>query len=150
MDNPSAPTNIVSSLLQIISRQLPFSAAEKLLDKNLHAYMDGKKIGNGRRAWFLWVRFLHHNADKRIANLQINVEDMDTVGDKVTVRARWSGVIDGQQQQSDIGTVVYQLQDGKIIAVWTHKKNYRFIYGNGISDNPVFFYWLLLRLWMYS
>ena len=50
MHSPSQPEAVVRQLLQVISRQLPFSAVPTLLSAHLRAHMDGQKIGSGIRA----------------------------------------------------------------------------------------------------
>lgn len=138
---------IVRRLLRVISREAPFAEAEELLDENLRAYMDGKQIANGRGAWFRWVRFLHYAADKKMSALTIEVQRMECADDVVSVFARWRGEVGGEIKYSETGAVQYQIRDGKIIAVRTHKKNYVFIYGKSVATAPGF-YFLLLRLWI--
>ena len=74
MHSPSQPEAVVRQLLQVISRQLPFSAVPTLLSAHLRAHMDGQKIGSGIRPWYRWVRFLQHTADKRMSDLAVAVE----------------------------------------------------------------------------
>lgn len=145
MHSPSQPEAVVRQLLQVISRQLPFSVIPTLLSAHLRPHMDGRKIGSGIRSWYRWVRFLQYTADKRMSDLAVAVESINSHDDRVTVTARWSGRINNKTISSDVGTVIYQVQDGKIINIWTHKKNYIFIHGN-IAANPLAFYWLLVRL----
>ncbi len=142
---PHTPEESVRRLLQVISRQLSFSAAIELLDENLNSYMDGRLLSCNAQAWFRWVRFLQYSADKKILNLSIVIDNINNVNDIVTVTAHWSGVIDGKVAVSEPGTVAYQICNSKIVNIWTHKKNYIFIYGNSITKTPVF-YWLLLRV----
>lgn len=136
-------------LLKIIVGQSPMNTAAALLDDNVAAYMDGKKIARGVHAWRRWVLFLQHNAAKKITDLSLDIKSINTDGDRVTVHACWCGQIAGVPAQSKIGTVVYQINDGKIIAIWTHKANYVFIYGDNIVRTP-FFYALLLRLMLWQ
>ena len=148
----SAP-EVVQNLLQVISRKLPLSKANDLLDDNLHAYMDGKNISNSKSAWFRWVQFLHHYSDKNMSNLSIEINTLKEIGiDKVEVKARWCGNPHDSETQkfSEVGTVTYEVHNGKITSIWTHRKNYVFIYGKQIATNPLRFYWILLRLTLWT
>ena len=46
---------IVHRLSQVLSKELPLQEAEKLLDNNLVAYMNGKKVGEGKKLWYKWA-----------------------------------------------------------------------------------------------
>ena len=140
---------VVCDLLRVISRELPFAVAEGLLDENLRAFMDGKLVGRGRDSWFRWVRFLHYNADQKMSGLAIDIERMEVAGDVVSVFAKWRGDVGGKTQFSETGEVRYQIRGGKIVRIWTHKKNYVFIYGANIVRRPMF-YFLLLRLMFWN
>lgn len=142
---PSSPPEIVRCLLQVISRQLPMSAAAALLDNDLTAYMDGKKCG-GVKQWGRWVRFLHYNADKKMSGLAIVIDHLSEADNRVMVTAHWQATLAGKLTVAKPGTVTYQVRDGKIINIWTRRKNYVFIYGNGIAARPLAFYWLCLRM----
>ena len=140
---------IVYRLSQVLSRQLPLQEAEKLLDKNLVAYMDGKKVGEGKKMWYKWVQFLHYNAAKKIEGLVVKIEKTEIQNNRITIYARWHGLINGKKAVSDLGTVTYQVQNGKITNIWTHKANYVFIYGDSIK-NSLGYYWVLLRLSLWN
>ncbi|MGU9950784.1 MAG: hypothetical protein ACNYPH_00410 [Gammaproteobacteria bacterium WSBS_2016_MAG_OTU1] len=148
MNSPpnASPSEVVRNLLQVISQQLPMSAADELLAENLQPHMDGKKIGHGKKSWFKWVQFLHENAAKKVTALTIEIDSINEKGHLVEVQARWSGVHNGAKILSSLGTVVYEVQDGKIINVWTHRANYTFIYGDAFANNPLAFYWVIMRL----
>ena len=139
---------IVHRLSQVLSKELPLQEAEKLLDNNLVAYMNGKKVGEGKKLWYKWVQFLHYNAAKKIEGLVVKIEKTE-IQNSITIYARWHGLINGKKAVSDLGTVTYQVQNGKITNIWTHKANYVFIYGDSIK-NSLGFYWVLLRLSLWN
>lgn len=147
-DSESAK-EIVRRLLRVLSRELPLAEAEILLDENLCAFMDGRQIGRGRDSWFRWVQFLHYNADKKMSALAIQIERMEVDGDVVSVFAKWRGSFGGEARFSETGEVRYQIRGDKIVRIWTHKKNYIFIYGAGIVRR-LMFYFLLLRLLLWN
>ena len=119
--------------------------AAELLDENLISYMDGKEIARGRGAWLRWVRFLQYSADKKMRGLAIEIERMEGADGVVSVFARWRGERGGETKRSEIGVVQYEVRNGKIARIRTHKKNYVFIYGAAAAFAPGF-YWVLLRL----
>lgn len=135
----------VCDLLRVISRQASFADAEALLDDGLVVYMDGRRLGSGPDSWIRWVRFLHHNADKKMSGLTLEVERMQYEDNRVRVLAAWRADIKGEPAYSDVGEVVYEVRDNKITSIWTHKKNYVFIYGDMVATS-LGFYWQVLRM----
>ncbi len=148
--NPNSSLAIVHRLLRVLSRELPLQEAEILLDENLTTYMDGKEAGNGKKIWYKWVQFLHYNADKKIAELTVKIEETKIQKDSITIYARWHGLINEKKAVSDIGKVTYQVQNGKIVSIRTHRANYVFIYGDSIAKSSLAYYWLLLRLFLWN
>ncbi len=141
------PLEIVQDLLRVISRQAPLQMADTLLSKRLAVHMDGKSIGpGGPHAWHQWVSYLHATADKKMSSLRIVVDEIVVEGDMVDVAAHWCGVIDGVESRSDIGRVRYQVRDGQVASIWTHRANYVFIYGQRMADSTLAFYYLLWRV----
>ncbi len=143
-----AARDIVRRLLRGIAGELPLAAAAEMLDENVAAYMDGKIIGRGRGAWFRWVSFLQHNAAAQFSNFGMEIESMEEDGDVVRVRAKWRGDRNGKTGFSKTGEVAYQIRSGKIVKIWTHRKNYAFIYGEKIAESRAAFWLLLLRLFL--
>ncbi len=142
-----SPENIVRRLLRVVGRELPYSAAAELLDENLSAFMDGKKISRGRDAWFRWVRFLHRRAKEQYSDFGMQVESVRDDGGEVAVRAKWRGVRGGNKTEfSETGEVFYEVRGGKIINIWTKRKNYVFIHGQSIAKFRPAFWFLLLRM----
>ena len=141
-----SPPDIVRRLLRVVGRELPYSAAEELLDKNLAAFMDGKQLGNKRGAWFRWVRFLHYCAEKQFSDFGLVVESAREENGIVFARATWRGTRGGKTEVSQISEAAYEVRGDKIVKIWTHRKNYVFIHGNRIADFRPAFWFLLLRL----
>ena len=143
--NQKSPTATVRHLLQVISRQSPMRDAQTLLHKKATAFMDGKKLAQGIRSWQKWVQFLHHHAD----NLILHVTRITVAGNMVTVHAKWRKTENGIAAESAEGVVIYEVRDGQIINIWTHRKNYIFIYGPQIAENKVAFWRLIARLFFW-
>ncbi len=142
--------NIVQHLFQVISRELPMSTANFLLDENLCSYMDNKKMGSNRETWFRWVQFLHKTADKKMSSLSIVIDKFKKKKDTVEAEVHWKAQLNGQTVVSDVKKVVYQLKNNKIINIWTHRSNYIFIYGNKIATSKLYFYWIAVKLSLWS
>lgn len=143
--NQDEPQEIVRKLLLVLSRQASFDDAKALLNDNLTVYMDGKALSKDSKAWFRWVKFLHRNADKKMSGLTTDVERIESEGEIVRVFAKWRAEIKGETLFSDVREVIYQVQEGKITTIWTHKKNYTFIYGKTVATLPGF-YWVVFRM----
>ena len=89
---------IVHRLSQVLSRQsYHYKRQKKLLDNNLVAYMDGKKVGEGKKLWYKWVQFLHYNAAKKIEGLVVKIEKTEIQNNRITIYARWHGLINGKK-----------------------------------------------------
>lgn len=146
----SSSVKIVSRLLQVISKQLPLKTAETLLDKNLSSYMDGKKVGSNKNSWFRWVQFLHYNLSKKVSSPKIIIEEIKEKGKIIEVTAYWSGQVNSSTKKSSLGKVTYQVQNSKIINIWTHRANYSFIYGKKIAASKIYFYWIILKMLLWK
>lgn len=145
---PSAQAQaIVSRLLAVISRREPLAAARELLHPQVALYMDGRLLARGPAAWLRWVYFLQQQADKRgLRDLIIAEPQLSENAGEVQVTAHWQATADGQRRESAAGRVCYQIRDGRIIRIATHRSNYVFIYGSAIARSRLAFYFLLLRL----
>ena len=150
-----ASVAVVESLLGVVAGRLPFDVAEALLVDALIVYLDGKQVSTSKSSWFGWVRFLQRNAArKRISDLDISIDRICTRAadgvDVVDVEAIWHGVVGGRALSSKVGTISYHVADGKVSKIYTHKKNYIFIYGPSITNSFVFYTWVVrMMLWRF-
>ena len=86
---------IVHRLSQVLSKELPLQEAEKLLDNNLVAYMNGKKVGEGKKLWYKWVQFLHYNAAKKIEGLVVKKIEKTEIQNNLFLCKMTDGLVNG-------------------------------------------------------
>lgn len=148
MDETERAKEMVLQLLEVVAMKRPLEEADALLSGEVVCHMDGRIMSRTKSAWFRWVRYLHHNASKRVSNLEMEITGVSATGDVVTVDAVWKGKVRGEMKISKPGRVVYTVKGERIVDIKTHRANYVFIYGPKIAT-PLGFWWCVgkMMLW---
>lgn len=141
--NNDQAIDLVRTLLNSVGGKTPITQGGAVLSQNLHCYMDGKLLSKHRNAWYQWVAYLHHYASSRIRDLSLEIQSISQQNNIVKVDACWHGTIKGNSATSDIGSISYKIKHNQVTAIYTHKRNYAFIYGKSINNPLVFYYWIL-------
>jgi hypothetical protein len=109
--------------------------ADELIDPGVRIYMD-TTIHEGRALWYKWIHMIrgHGRIDGlRMTNAVIRGSSED--GCLVHLAMQWEGrdrTTGASMVSAPTLGVRYRLRDGKIAEIWTHKVNYRFIFGDWI------------------
>lgn len=151
----------VRRLLQVVAQRENYKVALELLADDVAAVVDGRRLSASQDAWLGWVRYLHHNAAKRITDLDVSIESISTSAapetastaagrelTRVVVDASWRGRNKQTQEPltAAMGEIVYDLDEDHIRTIYTHKYNYTFIYGNAVKHALVFYFWVMRML----
>jgi len=116
----------VRRLMGIISGREPLAAGAQVVSQDVVCHMDGFTTG-GINTWARWVEFIR---SRGVEQVSAEVEVVETHPDgRVTARGRMRGVRGGRPVESGPGSATYRLEDGKIVEVWTTRRNYGLMFG---------------------
>jgi len=121
----------VARLTTILSGELPIEAGSEIIAPDVVAYVDGWQF-QGINAWAHWIDYLRSR--DRVAEPTLLVDQLEVRPDaRVTVRGRWQGMRDGRVVTSNPGEATYRLAEGRIVEIWSTRRNYSFLCGEHLN-----------------
>ena len=131
MIEPETNRAVVARLMTILSGDTPIEAGAELLSPGVVAHVDGWHF-EGINVWANWIRYLHLRG--RVGELTLVVDRIELNSDAtVTARGRWTGVRDGRQLTSNPCIARYRLAEGRIVEIWSTRRNYAFLCGRHVE-----------------
>ncbi|MFL5383732.1 MAG: nuclear transport factor 2 family protein [Longimicrobiaceae bacterium] len=116
----------VRRLMGIISGREPLAAGAQVVAQDVVCHMDSFTTG-GINTWAHWVEFIRSRGVERLV---ADVSEVETHPDgRVTARGRMRGTRGGKPVESGPGSATYRLEGGKIVEVWTTRRNYALMFG---------------------
>jgi hypothetical protein len=135
----------VTRLLDILSGRSPIESGVELIAQDVVANVDGWRF-DGINVWANWIQYLRTRG--RVEALTLFV-DRVTVDDDaiVTVRGCWSAMRGERRVFSKSCSARYRLVEGRIVEIWSTRRNYAFICGAHVEYRAGFAAELLRAWW---
>ncbi len=118
---------LVWRLSDILAGNASIDSGEAFIAEDVDMHMDRYPF-KGISGWKSWLRFIRSRP--RVVDLDLVERKVEVEGDRIRLTGRWAGYINGTYQVSDYrGGASYRVEDGKIVEIWTVRKNYPFMFG---------------------
>lgn len=132
MSEPETNRAVVAKLMTILSGATPIEAGAELLSPRVVAHVDGWRF-EGIDVWANWIQYLRTRG--RLAEPTLVVDRLELNADStVTAHGRWLGVRDGRPMTSQPCRARYRLAEGKIVEIWSTRRNYSFLCGRHVES----------------
>jgi len=117
----------VTRLLDILSGKSPIESGVELIAQDVVANVDGWRF-QGINVWANWIQYLRTRG--RMDALTLFVDEV-TVNQDATVTARgcWSAMRGERRVFSKSCSARYRLENGRIVEIWSTRRNYAFMCG---------------------
>ena len=117
----------VTRLLDILSGKSPIECGVELMAPDVVANVDGWRF-QGINVWANWIQYLRTRG--RMDALTLFVDEV-TVNQDATVTARgcWSAMRGERRVFSKSCSARYRLEHGRIVEIWSTRRNYAFMCG---------------------
>jgi hypothetical protein len=145
MIESKSPIDLVFALVRVVNGEAPRLAAAEILDPMVEIRMDSTAY-RGIDVWYKWIHLIRNCgrvADLRMTQCRARCDADDP--SLVYLSARWTGTIRSQRIPGTAtadAEACYQIRDGRITKIWTHKSNYEFIFGRWISYSVCYWFFL--------
>ena len=114
-------------LVGILQGNKDISEAEKILPPVTLTHLDNYNFETSIEAWQAWWIFLKEKG--RASNVSGGCTEMKQNADGTyTLVGEWTGEYQGKPVVSDPISATYRIRDGKIVEIWTTRKNYIFFF----------------------
>jgi hypothetical protein len=140
-----SPIDLVFALVRVVNGEAPRLAAREILDPMVEIRMDSTAYC-GIDVWYKWIHLIRNCgrvADLRMTQCRAHCDAGDP--SLVYLSARWTGTIRSRRipgMATADSEACYQIQDGRIKKIWTHKSNYEFIFGRWIRYSVCYWFFL--------
>jgi hypothetical protein len=129
------PTVILAQLFRILAGKTPIEAGTHLIAQNVISHMDERYTFHGINAWANWISFIRSR--RRVSDLDLICEQMVANPDgTITASGYWKARYKGREVVSNALVATYRVQDGKVVEIWTKRKNYILIFGPMMKYEP--------------
>ena len=117
----------LNDLVSILQGTKDISEADKILPPVIATHMDHYYFDTSIEAWKTWWTFLKEKG--RVSNVSGTCTEMKQNADGTyTLVGGWTGEHQGQPVVFEPISATYRIRDGKIVEIWTTRKNYIFFF----------------------
>jgi hypothetical protein len=135
----------VTRLLDILRGESPIESGVDLIAQDVVANVDGWRFA-GINVWANWIQYLRTR--ERMDALTLFVDELVVNSDaSVTVRGCWSAMRGERRLFSKSCSARYRLEHGRIVEIWSTRRNYAFICGAHVEHRTGFAAELLRTWW---
>ena len=118
---------VIARLVSILNGETPIETGTDIIALDVVAHVDGWTF-QGINVWANWIDYIRSRG--RVSAPSLLVEDLVVNADAtITVRGRWQGVRFGRVATSLPGAARYRLEGGRIVEIWSTRRNYSFLCG---------------------
>ena len=117
----------VARLIAILSGEAPIETGAEFMAHDVVAYVDGWRF-QGINVWANWIHYIRTRERVESPTLLLDALHVERDG-TVSVRGRWRGVRGGRPVISKTGAAKYRLVDGRIVEIWSTRRNYALLCG---------------------
>lgn len=140
----------LNDLVSILQGQKDMSEADQILPPVTLIHMDNYDLHTTIEGWKAWWAFSKEKG--RVSNLNGTCTEIKQNADGTyTLVGEWTGEYEGQPVVSKPVSATYRIDDGKIVEIWSTRKNYIFFFSimrYRIGLWIVFSYLFLWRLFL--
>ena len=137
----------VTRLLDILSGNSPIESGVDLIAPDVVANVDAWRF-QGINVWANWIQYLRTRG--RVEALTLFVDRIEVESDAtVAVRGCWSAMRGEHRVFSKSCSARYRLENGRIVEIWSTRRNYAFICG-AHAERHAGFAVELLRAWWWK
>ena len=138
----------VARLIAILSGEAAIETGAEFVAHDVVAYVDGWRF-QGINVWANWIHYIRTR--ERVASPTLLLDALHVEHDgTVSIRGRWRGVRGGRPVISKTGAAKYRLVDGRIVEIWSTRRNYAFVCGAHTESHAGFAVELLRAWWWKS
>lgn len=135
----------VTRLLDILRGESSIESGVDLIAQDVVANVDGWRF-EGINVWANWIQYLQTRG--RVDALTLFVDEVVVHGDAtVTVRGCWSAMRGERRVFSKSCAARYRLEHGRIVEIWSTRRNYAFMCGAHVEHHAGFAAELLRAWW---
>lgn len=117
----------LNHLVSILQGKTDVSEADKILPPVTRTHLDNYEFETSIEAWQAWWLFLKERG--RATNVSGScTEIIENKDGTYTLIGEWTGEYQGKSVVSDPISATYRIRDGKIVDIWTTRKNYIFFF----------------------
>jgi len=137
----------VTRLLDILSGVSPIESGVALIAPDVVANVDAWRF-QGINVWANWIKYLRTRS--RVDRLTLFVDRIVVESDAtVTVHGCWSAMRGEHRVFSKLCSARYRLENGRIVEIWSTRRNYAFMCG-AHTEHRAGFAFELLRAWWWK
>ena len=137
----------VTRLLDILRGESPIESGADLIAQDVVANVDSWRF-EGINVWANWIQYLRTRG--RLDALTLFVDQVVTHDDStVTVRGCWSAMRGEHRVFSKLCSARYRLENGRIVEIWSTRRNYAFMCGAHV-ESLAGFATELVRAWWWK
>jgi hypothetical protein len=135
----------VTRLLDILSGVSPIESGVELIAPDVVANVDAWRF-QGINVWANWIKYLRTR--RRVDRLTLFVDRIVVESDAtVTVHGCWSAMRGEHRVFSRLCSARYRLENGRIVEIWSTRRNYAFMCGAHVERHAGFTVELLRAWW---
>lgn len=117
----------VARLMSILGGETPVEAGAEFIHPDVQANFDGWRF-QGINLWANWIRYLRNRPG--ISHLRLVMDGIHANPDgTVTACGRWHALRRGTHVVSNLGVATYRFERGRIVEIWTTRRNYLLMFG---------------------
>jgi len=137
---------ILNQLMSILQNKKPLSQGEKIFAQDVLFHIDNYNSDGGIEGWKNWIAFLRERGS--VCDLSVVCDRMIKNSDHtITALGRWVGRRNGKYVISKELSIIYRIQNDKIVEVWTTRTNYQFVFSILRYRAGLWIIYLYLLLW---
>ena len=137
----------VAGVMAILSGTAPIEKGADLLAPDVVCNVDDWRF-EGINVWANWIRYVR--AHGRVTALTVLLDELVTNADgTITARGRFTGLRDGRRVISKACSARYRLAGGRIVEVWSTRRNYALMCGRHVEHRAGFAL-EMLRVWWWK
>ncbi len=128
-----AETNraVVAKLMAILSGDAPIASGVEFVAPDVMAHVDGWSF-QGINVWANWIHYIRTRG--RVDAPEVLLDEVVVETDEiVTVRGRWSGQRRGRSTISKLCVARYRVVNGRIVEIWSTRRNYALLCGRHVE-----------------
>jgi limonene-1,2-epoxide hydrolase len=138
----------IELLGEILGGRRPLEDARTAFADEVIMHADHYSMRGSAEGWMRWVAFMWDRS--QLGGLRGEFDALTRQADGTLAgTGRWYGHRDGHEVRSLPVTARYRVVDGRIVEMWSVRRNYTSILGDGF-DTPVGFWLIIARFGLWS
>ena len=123
----------VVRLMAILAGDAPIESGVELIAPDVVAHVDGWRF-QGINVWANWIHYIRTRGRVTAPTLLLDALEVEADA-TVTARGRWSGERGGRQVVSGACSARYRLAEGRVVEIWSTRRNYAHLCGAHVESS---------------